>query len=345
MIFRRQVLGTLAGGLFSRVFAESYPSFEPCGGAARSEVKRLLDANPSRSHVSAKRAKYTASATVTLLSFPIISRSGVGSGYAVVEEAECPRGRGISIQFGAGSWPEAARGLNRFGIIHEVAVEKQAFENRNGDPEECAYFAFMTTSPEKAIAQAKQALASSADSLPCVTAQGRGGGGSFASHVEALDLPSRLTWRDADKLAARVHEATAKSPCVRNNERGAAATFLYSVRKAMLDVRTERRSRLFFNSKQFLLETRKERDPVAGARLAERRLVANKDHVMRLRAMLTNLATGHQTPFHLWYEAGSEEGPPLRFEYQAKSFLRLTFEADPAAPEPLVPFVLGEKQA
>jgi hypothetical protein len=92
MIFRRQILGMLAGGLLSRLLAESYPGPAPCGGAARSEVDRLIDANPSLSHISVQQATYSASATVTLFSIPIVSRSCVGSGYTVIEEAVCPGG-------------------------------------------------------------------------------------------------------------------------------------------------------------------------------------------------------------------------------------------------------------
>jgi len=339
MIFRRHVIRILAGGLISRLFAESYTDVTPCAGAPRSEVDRLLDANPSLSHVPARLTKYSASATVMLFSIPLVSRGGVGSGYAVVQEAACPGGTGISIQFGAGSWPEAARGLNRFGLIREVTLESPA-----GEPEECAYYAFMTASPEKDITQAKQALTTSGDVLPCIAAQGHGSRGTFASRVQNLELPSRLTWRDADKLAARVHDAIAGAPCLPEGERGGASTFLYSLRRAMLDSGAETPRALFFNSKRFLLDTRKERDAAAGARLAERRVTTKPDSVMRLSAVLTNRATGHQTPFHVWYEEGSEGAPPLRFEYQAKSFLRLAFEADPAPPALKEQLVAKERQ-
>ena len=50
--------------------------------------------------------------------------------------------------------------------------------------------------------------------------------------------------------------------------------------------------------------------------------------MIRINATIRNQATGKTTPFKVWYEAGSGHLPPLRFEYQAKSFLRLTFEFD-----------------
>ncbi len=344
MIFRRQILGMLAGGLICRLFGESDTAAcgGPAGGAARSEVERLLEANFAvTSHPRAQVTAYSAGAVVTLLGIPVFSRAGVGSGYAVVEEAACPAGNGVSIQFGAGSWPESAHGLNRFGIIHEVAIEKR------GEPEVCAYFAFMTSSPEKDITQAKQALVKTDGEIPCTAAQGRGERGGFASRVENLTLPARLTWRDADQLTARVRDAAAGSPCAagRENGHGAAATFLYLLRRAMLEAGPVTQANLFFNRKQYTLDTQKEADPATGARLAERRLTSAPDSIVRLSATLTNRATGHVTPFRVWYERGSESAPPLRFEYQVKSFLRLAFEADPAAPAPPVKLVLKERQA
>jgi len=48
-----------------------------------------------------------------------------------------------------------------------------------------------------------------------------------------------------------------------------------------------------------------------------------------------------RTPFKIWFEAGSEELPPLRFEYQAKPFLRLVFEADATTSVPPVTLALN----
>lgn len=342
------MLGILAGGVVCRLFGESFPDLAACSGpsgaAARSEVERVLDANFSiPSHAQARVTAYSASAVVTLLGIPVFSRTGVGSGYAVVEEATCPAGNGISIQFGAGTWPEAAHGLNRFGIIHEVALEK------SGEPDVCAYFAFMTSSPEKDLSQARQALVKNNREIPCTAAQGRGDHGGFASRVENLTLPARLTWRDADQLAARVRGVVAGSPCAAGGDReagrGAATTFLYLLRRAMVEAGPVTQGRLFFNRKQYILATRKEADPATGARLAERHVTSKPDGVVHLSATLTNCATGHVTPFHVWYEAGAEGAPPLRFEYQVKSFLKLAFEADPAAPPPPVKLVLKERQA
>ena len=137
-ITRRQILALSGGGLLSKLFGATF------------EVDRLLGVDAPGARLEIR--KYTASATVMLFSIPLVSRASVGSGYAVTEEA----GRTISIQFGAGSYPESARGLNRVGFIQEAVVEEKP-----GVPSECAWLAFMTTSQEKNLDQAKKALEAS----------------------------------------------------------------------------------------------------------------------------------------------------------------------------------------
>jgi hypothetical protein len=104
---------------------------------------------PGGSKYAVWQRRYRASATITLLSIPIVSKDDVGSGFILIEEAA----QKIAIQFGAGSYPESARGLNRLGFVQEVVAEK----NR-GELAECTYFALMTTSAEKNLEQAQRAL-------------------------------------------------------------------------------------------------------------------------------------------------------------------------------------------
>jgi len=296
------------------------------------EVDRLLDEIPqSRANVCQRR--YGAKATIMLLSVPFVSRAGVGSGYIVIEQSA--DGHTVGIQFGAGSWPEAARGLNRLGFIQEGVVE-----DRSGQLLECAYFAFMTTSQEENPAQAKKALEASDGTIPYVAAEGEGRPGRFASRLHRIGFPSRLTWRDCPLLVDKVRAAvSSKAPAQRMEKtlparEAAPSTFLYAVWKAILDPTLNTVGSLIYNGKEFELRTAKEPDGVASAHFAMKNLVREGSRVMRLNATLREYATGRQTPFKVWYEAGSEHMPPLRFEYQARPFLRLTFEYDPATSGP-----------
>ena len=280
-------------------------------------------ANPPQSQSFTRR--YNVTATVTLLSVPLVSRSGVGSGYIVIEDSP-----GVTaIQFAAGSWPEKARGLNRLGYIKEILEEKAP-----GELSQCEYFAFMTSSQERNLEQAKQAVSperthSAAHSggmglIPYAAAEGSGRAGRFTSKLVRLGLSDAYNWGNIDQLIARVPDEMAAGGSAELVDRklpegtAAPATFLYAVRRCLVDPATRSESSLFYNGKQYLLRTHKQRDSSLGAR------------VVRLEATLRNDATGHVTPFAVWFGEGAESQPPLRFEYQARSFLRLTFDSSPA---------------
>jgi hypothetical protein len=348
---RRCFIACLAGGLLSgldpvRALANTKLADKEQGlGCSPDEVDGLLERLAGAPVIAAEQMTWIASATITLFSVPVFSRRGVGSGYAVIEQAQLATGENaVSIQFGAGSWPETACGLNRFGLIHEVTIE-----NPNGSPEESAYGAFITTSREKNMDQATQALRSSSATIPYVAAQGHACDGRFAARVDELEFPSRYTWRDADSLMTRVRQIVARSLCPSQSEQGPAGLFLYSVRQAMADSGRATAASLFFNGKRFHLQTTKEKDPAIGARLAERNVVSRADDVIRLDALIRQVKpgreanSGEETPFRVWYDAGARQAPPVRFEYQAKSFLRLVFEKEPAAQTPRFGFVVRSK--
>jgi hypothetical protein len=290
--------------------------------------------------------RYRASATITLLSIPLVAKSDVGSGFILIEKA----GHATAIQFGAGSYPEKARGLNRLGFIQEVIAERDA-----GGPAECTYFAFMTTSAEKNVEQAKRALENSGATIPYAVAEGTGRDGSFVSKLDHIDLSSRVTWRDYPQLTDQVRAAVATAgaaPHPRSQSAGinlpngesAPTTFLYAVRTALMNASARTSGSLIYNAKQFLLRTDKQPDAAMGAHFAERNLVPDASRVMLLNARLEECVTGQVTPFKVWFESGREHLPPLRFEYQAKSFLRLALEFDPAASGPPVSSALNKKE-
>jgi hypothetical protein len=59
----------------------------------------------------------------------------------------------------------------------------------------------------------------------------------------------------------------------------------------------------------------------------ERGLIAGSAEVIRVSGRLRREAGGKETDFRLWIPGGGERPLPLRIEYQAKSYLRLIFEA------------------
>lgn len=263
------------------------------------------------------RRRYRASAAVSLFLMPVASRDEVGSGFIQIEE----RDDAIAIQLGAGSFPERARGLNRLGFIQELIREENA-----GVPAECSYFAFLTSAAENSREDAGSEFA---------VANAVGRDGCFTSRVGNIRLAPAVTWRDYPEVTARVRAAAAAGTDCRITERklrrgeAAPATFLYAVRAALRDPQRTAARALLYNSREFLLRTSKEADAAAGAHFVGRNLAASASGVFVVSAELLERATGKITPFRVWFELGQEHMPPLRFEYQAKSFLRLVFEADP----------------
>jgi len=173
---------------------------------------------------------------------------------------------------------------------------------------------------------------------------------------DRLALPGRYTWRDINPLVDKAREAMAMDGGGEEPGDNAAAdggiedqagTFLYMVRKAMLDARPRTTSSVVFNRKRFRLDTRKEADASSTSYFAAKNILAPSGTVTRMEALLTNPVSGEKTPFRLWYEtiaashAATGGALPLRFEYQAKSFLRLTFEADPKVVTPAIRYAFG----
>jgi hypothetical protein len=199
----------------------------------------------------------------------------------------------------------------------------------------------MTTSKESSLDQAKKALEASGAIVPYIASQGYGHSGRFASRVDRLEFPSSYTWRDIRQLVEKARGAV--SAGVTGEPQGvpdqAAATFLYAVRRAMIDPGPRTTSTLVFNGKQFQLDGRKEKDAAATEHFSERKLVPPSGCVTRMDSLLTEKRSGVKTPFRIWYNA-AEQMPPLRFEYQARSFLRLTFEVGENSDLPPILFAL-----
>ncbi len=161
---RRRFLTSMAGGMLSGIATLS--GF--CSGRApdesananvtcsRDEVARMLESVAGAS-VDCGRTNHLDRDCNSHSSFRacLFRGRGVGSGYGVVEEAGLATGENaISIQFGAGSWPETAHGLNRF----RIDPRSDTVENGSGEPDESAYGAFITTSREENLDQANQVL-------------------------------------------------------------------------------------------------------------------------------------------------------------------------------------------
>jgi hypothetical protein len=55
-----------------------------------------------------------------------------------------------------------------------------------------------------------------------------------------------------------------------------------------------------------------------------------RDRLLPVHGKIRNLRTRYETLFRVWMDEASDSVVPVRIEFQARSYLRLTFEAVPA---------------
>ncbi len=285
---------------------------------------------PARASTGADR-RYRADATLLPLGVPLYSRRGVGGAQVSVQERSEGSLTRVTIRFAAGSAPERAAGLDRFGFLEEDV------ECEGGTPVHAEYVGLMTDSPETNVNEAKRAL-HSAPARPAVAAiQGSSAGGRHQSRVLRAGLSEPVRWQDAASLAGVVRTlfsgGASGGVTVHEGRGGRPSTFLYELRQAVSDPVREREGAFHYNGARYALHTRKYPDRTAADRFAERGLAAAGAPVERVQGAIVNLERGSRTEFKLWIEAG-REALPIRFEYRARSFMRLSFEAEPARATP-----------
>ncbi len=290
----------LLQGWFSGLLLSPFLSPE----ASAAAFDRLVEANPAGA-VRRYQRHLRVHATILLFGVPIIKRTDVGAGCATVETGSAEDQRMIALQFAAGSTPERAHGLNRLGLMKEFVIERDARVNKS------SYSGFMTSSPEKSLDQGKRAIESNGDALPCTLASGESVEGETAvSHLH-FTVPRATGWTDTARILKKVEGAG--DPRVRSEHSpvGPSATFLYAIRRAALDPAPKIRSEFCHEGKLHQLIARKQGSSMNGTILDPSGAKVNE--------------------FAVWLDPGDPSGIPNRIEFRARSFLRLTFEADPVA--------------
>jgi len=270
------------------------------------------------------RCRYRATAYVTFLSMTIFSRSGVGFGFAQADEHSSGTS---SLRFLSGSTPERASGLNRFGFIQENVAQA---------PSPVAdYFGLMTASAEESLEDAKTALHSKkTGDVSFVAARAFVNQGQMSYSVRHLLLPASYRGSNADQLLNEVQAEFAKPQASQLEKTEVfqgqpASTFLNSLRQAILTEPQTFRSRIVFNGKTFQFLAEKHLDRHTGSELRKAGLTASPEAVVQLTGTLRNEKSNEITNFHLWFEKGTANFLPLRFEFKAKPYLRLVFDQEP----------------
>jgi hypothetical protein len=247
---------------------------------------------------------YQASATVVICGIPIFTRQNVGAGYASVEIGDSA----VGLRFAAGSWPERARGLNRFGVLEETVIER-------GGVREIAFAGLITRSMEKTLEQARHAFDNqSGRETDIVLTRGEARNGSLRAWTENLRIPGEPPWTRGVSV---LHELLAHQPetAVKEADVAAASTFLYSIRTAALHSGAST-IRLTHAGKLYTLETK-------------------WTHAHMMTGVLRDSDGARSSEFRAFYAADDPSGIPEKIEYSARSYLRLTFESTPQSQETL----------
>ncbi len=261
-------------------------------------------------------------ATITLAGIPLFSKKNVGGAFVSVEDSTCPENTMTALQFAAGSWPDRLKGFNRFGMTQEIVREE------GGALTESAYISFMSSSPEKNLAEARQAF-SAQEVVPLTVALGRSSAQGRAAEVQHHKVPGTYTWRNCQEIADRLRSQDSVSGAPLSAGAAVLPTFLFALRRAVIS-NDGRPVRYAHNAKLYHLKTRTEAKPSAGH-------IAVTGHI-------TSEGEPGQTDFNLWLPDNNPAALPLRIQWRARSFLLLTLEADAASQAPALHPLLNREQ-
>jgi hypothetical protein len=299
-------------------------AFLPAVRALRAEepARNVLSALSARRVVRYQR-HYRAQATVLILGITVFRRDDVGAGCATVESGIRSGETVSALQFAAGSQPERARGLNRFGALRETAIETSA------GLAETAGAGFITSSPEKTFEQARTALRSAEPEVPCVFSSSLSGVGRTYVKKGRFNASGITSWVDAPGILGAAERESGPNMQQETQLVGPVATFLYSIRHAALNPASRIRRQFCHNGEICELIT-------------ERTSGLSESHV-RMNGLILGRTGEKRSDFVIWIDPDDPSGLPARIEFYPRSYLRLTFDAQPHPQPETLPWLLKEE--
>ncbi len=234
--------------------------------------------------------------------------------------------RRLRFAFAAGSRPERARGLNRFGYFSE-SIRAAA-----NDAPEAQYFGFMTRADEKNLKEAERALHARGGGVPVVAINGELHGGGHSSRLAYVELEAGARWSIWPQcLAASARASEQSAPAAAAPPRNPGAeTFLLTLSRLLERSDASGETPFLYGRNPRRLAWRRSPDPKASQEFAARRLVEPGRTVMRFDAETIDESRNSRSRFSLWHDPQARPSLPLRIELQPRSFLRLRLEAVPA---------------
>jgi hypothetical protein len=273
---------------------------------------------------SSTHRRYRADAQVMLLGLPLLHRAGVGGGSAVWRESTAQEGGLLRfLEFTGFSLPERAAGLNRIGLIRELSrlAEK--------GPSESIYFGLMTSSPEESAEEARRALVARSTEVVYSAIEGRIAENDVETAGAHFMAPARWSVENQGELVNRARNAlsTTSKAAAEAGVRGIGSPpLLQSLAEVLRDPLLEE-TRYTYSSRVYHMWVSRAPDSKATAYFRGHGLIGQDRYVIRIAGRIRRETGGKESNFRLWFEPETEMPLPLRIEYQAKSYLRLVFEA------------------
>jgi hypothetical protein len=246
----------------------------------------------------------------------------VGGGNAVWRESTAPEGGLLRfLEFTGFSLPERAAGLNRMGFIRELS----RFADKS--PTESIYFGLMTSSPEESAEEARRALTAHTTEIAYSAIEGRIDMNAVETSGAHFMAPARWSVENRGELVDRARSAlSAASRSAAGSVHGIGSPpFLQALAEVLRDPLVME-TRYTYSSRIYRMWVSRTPDPKVTTYFRTHGLIGEDRDVIRIAGRIRSETGGKETNFRLWFEPG-EMPLPLRIEYQAKSYLRLVFEA------------------
>jgi hypothetical protein len=266
--------------------------------------------------------RYRVDAQVLLFSVPLIRRAGVGAATAAWRESKEADDTTRALDFVAFSLPNRAAGLNRLGFIQE------RIRLTDGNMVEAIYFGLMTASAEESAEEARQALHPTASQAAYTAVDARILSHSMETATAHFTAPAALSLSHRTQLEQMARQALAAAPRKSvdfSPDVQPPPPFLEAL-AGLLRRPNGGEGRYIYNGRLYNLRLRRAADAKAGEYFRAHGLASGA--VIAVTGALQRASGGKRIDFRLWVEDSAAHPVPLRIEYQPKSYLRLTFDAE-----------------
>lgn len=304
---RRGFFGVLAGAALAR-------------GCFADTGTRLEWRKDAASKFSSER-RYRVDAQVLVFGMTVLHRQNVGGGSASWREFE-NGGTSRLLEFNGFSNPDRAAGLSRVGFIRELSTTS------GQQTPESIYFGLMTASPEESAGDARRSLHSDSKELAYTAVEGRIAAGSSRTTTAHFTAPAAISGQSHKELEERARRALAGAAAVSQarSPQGASHSFLQEL--GGLLIRPDGcEGRYVYSGRPYRMSLHRAVDGAATSHFRKRRLLGERAEAIRVAGKVRREEDGKETDFHLWIASDAQRPLPLRIEYQAKPYLRLTLEA------------------